>query len=81
MVEVTKIMATSFRRSHACTAALNAPDPAAGHHWRTLLPKTPEHSQESLGQSLVGSLLPSPGSWCTQAFCLCLPRVCFPSSV
>ena len=28
--------------------------------------KTPEHSQPSLGQSLVGSLLLSPGSWCAQ---------------
>ena len=34
-------------------------------------------SQESLGQFLVGSLLLSPGSWCTR-FCLCPPRVCFP---
>ena len=33
MVEVMKIMATSFKRSHACTAALSAPNPAAGHHW------------------------------------------------
>ena len=31
----------------------------------------------SLGQSLVGSLLLSHGSWCTR-FCLCPPRVCFP---
>ena len=31
MVEVMKIMATSFNRSHACTAALSAPNPAAGH--------------------------------------------------
>ena len=29
-------------------------------------PPTPGHSQASLGQSLVGSLLLSPGSWCTQ---------------
>ena len=28
--------------------------------------ETPGHSQGSLGQSLVGSLLLSPGSWCTQ---------------
>ena len=28
--------------------------------------ETPGHSLESLGQSLVGSLLLSPGSWCTQ---------------
>jgi len=32
MVEVMKIIVTSFKRSHACTAALSAPDPAAGHH-------------------------------------------------
>ena len=31
MVEVMKIMGTSFKRSHAHTATLNAPDPAAGH--------------------------------------------------
>ena len=35
MMEVMKIMATSFKRSHACTAALNAADPVAGHHWPT----------------------------------------------
>ena len=28
--------------------------------------ETPEHPQASLGQSLVGSLLLSPGSWCVQ---------------
>ena len=63
-----KIMATSFKRSHACTAALSAPDPAAGHRWPTPLPKTPGHSWASLGQSLVWSLLLSPGSWCSQGF-------------
>ena len=31
MVEVVKIMATSFKRSHAGTATLSAPNPAAGH--------------------------------------------------
>ena len=30
--------------------------------------ETPGHSQASLGQSLVGSLLLSPGSWCTEGF-------------
>ena len=30
--------------------------------------RAPRHSQASLGQSLVGSLLLSPGSWCTQGF-------------
>ena len=31
MVEVMKIIETSFRRSHAGTAALSASDPEAGH--------------------------------------------------
>ena len=30
------------------------------------VPDIPGHSRASLGQSLVGSLLLSPGSWCTQ---------------
>ena len=37
MVEVMKIMATSFKRSHARTATLSAPNPAAGHCQHTLL--------------------------------------------
>ena len=61
-----KIMATSFKRSHACSATLSVPNPAAGHHQPTPPLETPGHSQASLGQSLVGSLLLSPGSWCTQ---------------
>ena len=68
MVEVMKIMSTSIKRSHACTAALSALDHAAGHHLPTPLPETPGHSRVSLGQSLVGSLLLSPGSWCAQGF-------------
>ena len=41
MVEVMKIMATSFQISHACAATLIAPNPAAGHTnpglcWRLL---------------------------------------------
>ena len=32
VVEVMKIMATSFTRSRARTATLSAPSPAAGHH-------------------------------------------------
>ena len=68
---------TSFKRPHACTASLSGPNPEAGHHQPTPLPETLGHSQASLGQSLVGSLLLSPGSWCTR-FCLCPPRVYFP---
>ena len=66
MVEVMKIMATCFKWSHACIVALSVPVPAAGHHRSTTLMETPGHSQASLSQSLVGSLLISPGSWCTQ---------------
>ena len=58
----------SFRRPCACPATLSAPDPAAGHHRPMLSPETPAHSRASLGQSLVGSLFPSLGSWCTQHF-------------
>ena len=66
MVEVMKIIATSFKRSHEHTAALSASDPEAGHHGTTPLLETPEHSWACLGQFLVGSLLLSPGSWCPQ---------------
>ena len=68
MVEVMTILATSFKRSHAYTATLSAPDPAVSHRWPTPLLETPGHSQASLGQSLVGSLLLSPVSWCVQNF-------------
>ena len=53
-MEVMKIMAISFKRSHA---APSAPDPARGHRRPSPLPETPGHSRASLGQSLVGSLL------------------------
>ena len=68
MVEVMKIMATSFKRPHAFTATLSAPDPAAGRGQPMSLPETPGHWQASLGQSLVGSVFLSPRSWCTQGF-------------
>ena len=70
-------MVTSFKSSHVCTAMLSAPNLAASHHGPMPLLETPGHSQASLGQSLVGSLLLSPRFWCTR-FCLCPPRVCFP---
>ena len=56
MVEVMKIMATSFKRSHAGSATLSAPSSAAGHHQTTPLPETPGHSWASLRQSLVCAL-------------------------
>ena len=67
MVEVMKIMGTSFKSSLAGSVTLNAPNPAAGHCHMPLL-ETPGHSWASLCQSLVGLLLLSPGSWCTQGF-------------
>ena len=68
MAEVMKIMATSFKRSLVPTATLSVPDPAAGHHQHKPLLEIPGHSQASLDQSLVGSLLLSPGSWWAQRF-------------
>ena len=62
MVEVMKIKVTSFKRSHTHTATLSAPYPEAGHRRPTPQPETRGHSQASLGQSFVGSLLLSPGS-------------------
>ena len=55
-----KIMATSFKTSHACIATLSAPNPAAGHHGPMPPLETPGHSQASLAQSFVGS---APFSW------------------
>ena len=77
MVEAMKIMATPLQRSYAHTAAPSAPNLVAGHPQPMPPLETPGHSQASLGQSLVRSLLLSPESWCTR-FCLCPPRVCFP---
>ena len=54
MVEVMNIMMTSFKRSHACTATLSAPNPAAGHHWPTPPLENPGHSQASLVSHLWG---------------------------
>ena len=79
MVEVMKIMATSFKRSHPHTATLSALSPATGHCQPTSLLETPGHSQAGLGQSLVGSLLLSPASWCTQGSVSALQSL-FPQS-
>ena len=42
------------------------PQPHGSHSQLTSLPETSRHLQASLAQSLVGSLLPSHRSWCTQ---------------
>ena len=69
MVEVRKIMATSSKRSHAaCTQCLQPcrrpplTHASARDSWKL----TRKSGSDLWG--LVGSLLLSPGSWCTQAF-------------
>ena len=65
MVGATKLMSTSFKRTFADTAVFSALS-------RTLLTlpllETPGHAHTSLAQSLVGTLLLSPGSWCAHGF-------------
>ena len=61
-------MANSFKKFSTGIATLRAPSPAAGLLHPTPPLETPGHSQASLGESLVGSLLLSPGSWCAQGF-------------
>ena len=53
---------------HALLLTLSAPDSEADHHQPMPLLETPGQSWASLGQSLVGSLVLSPESWCTQSF-------------
>ena len=72
MVEVMKIMATSFKNFHAGTVAFSVPYPAAGLSRPMPLPETPGHSRASLGQSLLWPLLLSLGSWYTQSFACAL---------
>ena len=43
------------------TVAVSVPDPTAGHCQLMSLPDTPGYSQATLVQSVVGSLLLSPG--------------------
>ena len=74
MGKAMKRMAAFFKRCHARTATLSAPDPTAGHRQPTPLPETPGHSRASLGWSLVESLLLSPGSWCAQSSVCALPE-------
>ena len=74
-----KIIVTSFKRRNPCTNCyIQCPQPCSTTTDPRLCQReTPGHSPESLGQSLVGSLLLSPGSWCS-SFCLFPPRVCCP---
>ena len=58
-------MESSFKTSHACTAALTAHCSSPPRLMPLL--ETPGFSLANLDQSTVGSLLLSPGSWCAQA--------------
>ena len=77
MVEVMKIMATSFKRFHACTTAHSVPSPAAGH-----LPTHPSTGDSWTLMGKSGSVscgVTDSVSWVLvhTRFCLCLARVCF----
>ena len=80
MVEVMRIMGTSFKRSH--DALLHSVPPTVQQATADL--RLPRDSRTLMGES--GSLscgVTAPFSWvlvCTW-FCLCPPRVCFPSPV
>ena len=73
MVEVMKIMVTSLKRSHACTAIVHAPNPIAGHRGPTPLPETPvTHRQVSCGVTVSFSWV------LVHKVLLCPPRAYFP---
>ena len=70
MVEVMKIMVTTFKRFHAYTLP-HSMHPALQQAFpnpRLCQRPLDTHSRASLCQSFVGSLISSPGSWCTQGF-------------
>ena len=78
MVEVMKIMVTSFKRSHAHTATLSAPNPAAGHHQPTPLLETPGTLMGKSGSVSCGVSAPFSCVLVHTRFCLCPPRSVFP---
>ena len=77
MVEVMKIMVTSFKRSQGHSAPLNAPNPAPGHRQPTPPPRFLDTPRQVSFSLLWGhcSFLLGPGA---HRFCLCPIRVCFP---
>ena len=80
MVEVVKMLATSFKGSHAGTAALSAPSPAAGPR-RPTPPQRPLGTPGKVWVSLLWGQCPfllGPGA---HKALLCPPRVCFPGPV
>ena len=55
MVEVMKIMPTSFKRSNAYTAILSGPNLAVGHRWPQLPLETPGYSWQVWVSPLLGN--------------------------
>ena len=89
MIGVMVVMATSFKRTYAAghgspDCCSQCPDPVAGHYQPTPPLEIPGHSQASLAESIVGSLLHS-SSWCTQGFAVpskgLFPRSCRSSMI
>ena len=77
MVDVMKIMSTSFRRSHAGTAALRAPNmQLTSAFTRDYWTLTDKFGSVSCGVTAPFSLV-----LVHTIFCLCLPSVCFISPV
>ena len=74
MAQAVKIMGISFKMSCVGSAMPSATHPGAGYCQTMPPPKASGHWQECLVLSLVGSLLLSPGSWCTQGF-VCVLQV------
>ena len=81
MIGVIVVMVTSFQRTYAHTVLFSAPDPAAGHSRSMPLPppEAPGHSQASLAQSFVRTLLLARGSWCSQGFVCALQEFVSPA--
>ena len=68
MVGEMKVMVTSFKMTSAHTVVFSASDPTTDQSQSMPPLEIPGHSQANLAQSLVGTLLLSPGSWCAQGF-------------
>ena len=68
-----------FLQNVPCTNCHTQCPRQVGHRWPTPLLETPGHSQARLSQSLVGSLLLSPGSWCVQDFVCASKSLCLQS--
>ena len=79
MTGVMVVMVTSFKRTYTSMCGsqdcfIQCPWPHGRSLSFTSLPETPGHSQESLALSFIGSLLLSPGSWCSQGFVCALQK-------